>query len=61
LIDRILTLNPSADPRWLNAFDPAALHRYHDHLQQALEPRGLDSYWLRDGETPAIVTRAPAA
>ena len=32
-----------------------------DHLQHALEPRGRDSVWLRDAETPAIVTRAPSA
>jgi len=61
LIDSILQLNGSAKQEWLDLFDVSALQRYLDHLQHALEPRGADSFWLRDAETPAIVTRKPAA
>jgi hypothetical protein len=61
LIDGILQLNPSASKDWLDLFDVAALRRYLDHLQHALEPRGGQSVWLRDAETPAVVTRRPAA
>ncbi len=61
LIDGILQINHSAKQEWLDLFDERALLRYLDHLQHAQEPRGRDSYWLRDAETPAVVTRAPAA
>ena len=61
VIDRILQINPSARQEWLDLFEVSALRRYLDHLEFALEPRGPDSVWLRDGETPAVVTRAPAA
>ncbi len=61
LIDSILQINRSAKPEWLDLFNVPALHRYLDHLQHAQEPRGRDSYWLRDAETPAVVTRKPAA
>jgi hypothetical protein len=61
VIDSILQLNPSAKQEWLERFDVSALRRYLDHLQLALEPRGRDSVWQRDGETPAVVTRRPAA
>jgi hypothetical protein len=61
LMDSIMQLNPTAKPEWLDGFDVPALQRYLDHLQHALEPRGRDSCWIRDAETPAIVTRKPAA
>ncbi|MBT8485054.1 MAG: hypothetical protein HKO59_01930 [Phycisphaerales bacterium] len=59
IIDGILALNPTAGKDWLERFDLPALRRYHHHLEHALEPRG--SFWFRDAETPAVVTRAPAA
>ncbi len=61
LIDHILQINPSARPQWLDLFDASALRRYLDHLHHAIEPRGGESYWIRNAETPAIVTRRPAA
>jgi hypothetical protein len=61
LIASIMEINPSASQQWLDLFDVSALRRYLDHLQHALEPRGRGSIWLRDGETPAVVTRRPAA
>ena len=59
LIEGIIHINRSAEPDWLARFDASALARYLAHLHQALEPRGGGSYWPRDGETPAIVTRRP--
>ncbi len=61
LIDGILQLNPTARHDWLDRFDTAALHRYLNHLLHAYEPRGRDSFWIRDAETTAVVTRRPAA
>ena len=61
LIDGILRINPTTNQEWLERFEAPALSRYLDHLQHALEPRGRESYWLRTGETPAVVTRRPAA
>jgi hypothetical protein len=61
LIASIMEINPSASQAWLARFDVSALRRYLDHLQHALEPRGRSSIWIRDGETPAVVTRRPAA
>ena len=61
LIDSILQLAPTTGHAWLQSFDVSALKRYFDHLQHALEPRGAESYWIRDGETAAVFTRSPAA
>jgi hypothetical protein len=61
LIDGILHLNRSARRDWLDRFDIPALTRYLDHLQHAMEPRGRESVWFRDGETAAAMTRKPAA
>ena len=59
IIERIQHLNRSARREWLDLFDVSALRRYFDHLQWSLEPRGQDSIWIREGETPAIMTRQP--
>jgi hypothetical protein len=61
LIDGIIRINPTARADWLERFDRKALDRYLEHLLHALEPRGRASFWVRDGETTAIVTRAAAA
>ena len=61
LIDSILQINRSTSRDWLAAFDVSALRRYLDHLQLTLEPRGGASFWIREPETPAVVTRKPAA
>ncbi len=57
LIDDIVSLNPSAHSAWLDYFEPEALVRYLDHLRYARVPRGPRSFWLRDAETTAVVTR----
>jgi hypothetical protein len=61
LISAIHHLNTTATPDWLAGFDISSLHRYLDHLQMTLEPRGRGSIWVRGGETRAVVTRQPAA
>lgn len=59
IIASIQQINRSARREWLGLFDISALHRYLDHLQHALEPRGGHSVWVRPNETTAIVTRQP--
>lgn len=59
LIEGIQQINQSAHHDWLSLFDVSALKRYLDHLHWQLEPRGRQSVWIRDGDTPAILTRQP--
>jgi hypothetical protein len=59
LIEAISQINQSARHEWLSLFDVAALRRYFEHLQWQLEPRGRKSVWVREGDTPAILTRQP--
>lgn len=59
LIDGIQQINQSARQDWLRLFDTSALERYLEHLHWQLEPRGRQSAWVRDGDTPAILTRQP--
>jgi hypothetical protein len=60
VIDAISRLNPSASIQWLAAFELTALRRYYEHLLITLEPRGSRG-WVRTDESPAVVTRKPAA
>lgn len=60
MIERIISLNPSATSEFLEAFRPTHLSDYLDHLVATREPRGRSSArWVRRGDTPGIVTRAP--
>lgn len=59
IIEGIQQINQSARQEWLDLFDLSALKRYLDHLTFGLEPRGRTSCWVRDGDTPAILTRQP--
>lgn len=59
IIAGIQQINQSARQEWLAVFETPALHRYLDHLQHTLEPRGGHSVWVRPNETTAIVTREP--
>ena len=59
IIEGIQQINRSARQEWLSLFDASALHRYLDHLQRTLEPRGGHSVWVRPNETTAVVTREP--
>jgi hypothetical protein len=60
IIDAIQQINQSARRDWLDMFASSALRRYLDRLELTLEPRGRDSFWTRQNETPAVVTRSPA-
>ena len=60
VIDAICKLNPTAPMYWLASFDLTALREYYEHLLITLEPRGSRG-WVRQSDTPAIVTRKPAA
>lgn len=55
VIDRILAINPTAAPDFLNRFGAEHLRLYLDHLVSAQQPRGRDARWVRPRETPAIV------
>jgi hypothetical protein len=59
LIELIQQFNRSARREWLDLFDTIALRRYLEHLQWSFQPRGRDSFWIRQGETPAALTRQP--
>ncbi len=58
VIDRILTLNPTATPEFLGQFPADRLERYYLRLAGAQEPRGRSSTWERIPETPAIIVHA---
>jgi hypothetical protein len=60
VIDAICRLNPTAPIDWLSSFDLSALRRYYEHLLITLEPRGTRG-WVRMSDTPAVITRRPAA
>jgi hypothetical protein len=60
VIDAICRLNPTAPIDWLSGFDLSALRRYYEHLLITLEPRGTRG-WVRMSDTPAVITRRPAA
>ncbi len=60
LIDEITGMNPSAGRDWLELFDADDLRRYLDHLHHGSEPRGGDSVWHREGDTPPVVMRIAA-
>ena len=60
VIDAICRLNPTAPIDWLSGFDLTALRRYYEHLLITLEPRGTRG-WVRMSDTPAVITRRPAA
>lgn len=58
ITERIIAINPTATTDFLNAFGAKALKRYLEHLTAAQEPRGRRAWWLRPGDSPAIVSRA---
>lgn len=58
LTERIIAINPSATTDFLNSFGEKALKRYLEHLTATQEPRGRTAWWLRPGDSPAIVARS---
>ncbi len=61
MIEEIRRHNRSADSGFLDSFKEPALERYLRRLTDVHGRRGPGSVWVRDGETPAIVTRASEA
>ena len=61
VVDRIIAINPSAKADFLGSFDEPALSHYLEHLVATRAPRGRNATWLRQHETPAILTREPRA
>lgn len=57
VVDRIITINPTATTSFLAAFSEASLGRYLDHLLATAGPRGRNARWLRTGDSPAIMAR----
>ena len=59
VIERIMTLNPTAGVEFLEDFGERALRCYLDHLTAAQMPRGRMARWVRPGDTPGIVMAEP--
>ncbi len=57
VVDRIVSMNPSATPDFLADFEDTALSRYQDRLTAARSPRARTERWIRAGDTPAIMSR----
>ena len=58
VIEAIQRSNPSASGAFLEGFAQPSLESYLRRLTEVCGRRGRDSGWIREGETPAIVTRA---
>lgn len=59
VLERIMTLNPTATEGYLAAFSDRALESYLAHLESAGSPRG--ARWERPGDSPAILCRETVA
>jgi len=60
VMERIMSINPTATVHFLGRFADRALRGYLDHLSMVQEPRGRCCQpWVRPGDSPAIVVRIP--
>jgi hypothetical protein len=59
VIERIMTMNPTAGVDFLADFSERSLRAYLDHLASAQIPRGRMARWVRPGDTPGIVMAEP--
>ncbi len=57
VVDRIITLNPTASQDFLREFRDDALALYLEHLTATQEPRGRNACWRRPGDSPSILER----
>ncbi len=57
VVDRIISINPTATTAFLERFSEQKLEKYLDHLVAASGPRGGQSRWMRPGDAPAIWAR----
>ena len=58
LIEHIRERNRSVSDAYLVRFNEQALQSYLDRLTHVVGHRGRDSRWVRQGDGPAVVTRA---
>ena len=61
MIEQIRSRNRSASVEFLVHFDEQALTSYLNRLTRINGRRGRDSVWVREGDSPAVVTRTPLA
>ena len=61
MIEQIQRRNRSASDEFLGGFDEPTLKAYLNRLTNVLGHRGKTSVWVRQGSSPAIVTRACAS
>lgn len=57
VVDRIISLNPTASRGFLEDFGDERLTRYLDHLTEAQKPRGREARWRRPADAPPIMRR----
>jgi len=57
IIEAIRHCNRTAGQEFLISFDEQALSSYLKRLTTIKGRRGRDSRWVRQGDTPAVVTR----
>lgn len=57
LIDEIRIHNRSAQDSFLVTFDQQVLETYLRRLQTVQNTRGPKSVWVREGDSPAVITR----
>jgi len=58
MIEQIRQRNHSASDEFLLDFDEPALEQYLDRLTSVVGRRGKDSIWVRETDSPAIISRA---
>jgi hypothetical protein len=59
ILERIMSLNPTAGAEFLSRFPDQHLASYLDHLVAAQTPRGRAARWVRPAETPGILVAEP--
>jgi hypothetical protein len=55
VVERIITINPTAAVEFLARFTDVSLSSYLQRLQAAQGPRGPEARWVRQGDTPGIM------
>lgn len=61
VVNRILSLNPSADAEFFDPFDDPQLDSYLRRLEAIQEPRGRRAVWVRATTAPGISSRRRSA
>jgi len=57
MIDAIRRHNQTAQPQFLIGFEKGQLNSYLRRLRVLKDRRGRFSYWVREGDTPAVISR----